>query len=278
MTFDWSNKEVELIVADYFGMLVDELEGRTLNKAYHRKALMPLLNNRSDGSVEFKHQNISPVLIGLGIPYIKGYKPRFNFQKSLLVSKVQQYLMRHPFLDQIFIAFADGANPANLDIDFHKWHIPAPVVGNVLEGFRNLRRPVRVNYLKREEQNRDLGLKGEEQVMLYEKFLLHMAGKDVLADKIELVSKDQGDGLGFDILSKNLNGTDKFIEVKTTKLGRESPFFFSQNEYNFSIENERNYHLYRVFDFNHGPKIFTCAGSFDQFCKVTPIQYSGSFI
>ncbi|MBB6262391.1 hypothetical protein FHS77_002965 [Paenochrobactrum gallinarii] len=46
-------------------MLADDIAGRRYSKAEHRRALLPLLNERSEGSVEFKHQNISAVLKGL---------------------------------------------------------------------------------------------------------------------------------------------------------------------------------------------------------------------
>ena len=59
MSISWSNTEVQLIVTDYFSMLTAELKGEDYSKAAHRRALLPLLANRSDGSVEFKHQNIS---------------------------------------------------------------------------------------------------------------------------------------------------------------------------------------------------------------------------
>lgn len=65
-------------------MLRLELNGHQYNKTEHRRALMEQLNNRSDGSVEIKHHNISAVLIEMGIPYFDGYKPRFNYQRSLL--------------------------------------------------------------------------------------------------------------------------------------------------------------------------------------------------
>ena len=68
-----SPEEVDLIVADYFLMLRSELAGESYSKAGHNRALQPLLDGRSKSSVEFKHQNISAVLIGLGMPYIDGY-------------------------------------------------------------------------------------------------------------------------------------------------------------------------------------------------------------
>ena len=61
----WTDEENDLIVADYFAMLADDIAGRPYNKAEHRRALMPLLQSGSEGLIEFKHQNISAVLKGL---------------------------------------------------------------------------------------------------------------------------------------------------------------------------------------------------------------------
>jgi hypothetical protein len=76
-------------------MLADDIAGRPYNKAEHRRALLSLLNKRSDGSVEFKHQNISAVLKGLGEDWIPGYKPAFNFQTTL-VDAVARWLALNP--------------------------------------------------------------------------------------------------------------------------------------------------------------------------------------
>jgi hypothetical protein len=90
----WTRHEVELIVADYFEMLRAELSGETYSKSAHDQGLRPRPNHRSKSSVEYKHQNISAVLIGMGLPYIDGYKPAKNYQKSLLQA-VGVYLIRH---------------------------------------------------------------------------------------------------------------------------------------------------------------------------------------
>ena len=84
-----------------------------------------------------------------------------------------------------------------------------------------------------------------------------------------------GDGAGFDILSKQLNGKDKYIEVKTTKLGKETPFYFSSNELNFSQEHSDNFHLYRLFNFEDDAKMFIRNGGLDAICHVTPINFRG---
>jgi hypothetical protein len=258
-------------------MLTNEINGIKVNKSDHRRTLLPLLNNRSESAIEFKHQNISAALIEMGLPFIKGYLPLYHFQGSKLTDKISEYIQPKPSLESLFIDFVNNAPTEINSIEFNSLIVPAPEKKKKPEEKIIVRKPLSINYLEREQNNRSLGLKGEELAIQYERFLLRQAGKESLADKIEWVSKDVGDGLGFDILSKNLNGSDKYVEVKTTKLGKEAPFFFSANEYNFSKENRSNYHLYRLFNFNEAPKMFTLMGSFDSFCNVEPVQFRGKF-
>ncbi|WP_241557473.1 hypothetical protein [Croceibacterium ferulae] len=78
---DWTSAEIDGIVVDYFAMLAEELAGRSFSKAQHRRALQGRID-RSEDSIEFKHQNISAVMLGLGQPWINGYKPAANFQSA----------------------------------------------------------------------------------------------------------------------------------------------------------------------------------------------------
>lgn len=52
----WTDLEIDLIVADYFAMLIEELAGRPFNKAEHNRALQALLKDsaRNRGSIKFK--------------------------------------------------------------------------------------------------------------------------------------------------------------------------------------------------------------------------------
>lgn len=113
---DWSENEVRLVVADYFKMLDAELHDKAYKKSAHRSALIPQLSGRSEGSVEFKHQNISGVLVELGLPYIEGYKPRSNYQ-SILASEVQAFLDNNPdFLQNLSKSPIIDPEKPNLDI------------------------------------------------------------------------------------------------------------------------------------------------------------------
>ena len=80
---DWSDHENDLIIADYFAMLQDDLAGLPYGKAEHNRQLRGQID-RGRGSIEFKHQNISAVLKALGEVWIEGYKPAMKFQMSLV--------------------------------------------------------------------------------------------------------------------------------------------------------------------------------------------------
>lgn len=278
MPDDWSSIEINLITRDYFEMLVDELNYRPYNKANHRRKLIQQLNHRSEGSIEFKHQNISAVLISLGKPYIKGYLPRFNYQKSL-EKEIVQYIFSNPWLEVEFEKFALGKidhKPASLD--FSKIIEAPPVPGKFKEPLPAYNKnPFKVNWIQKEQDNLSLGLYGEQITLEFEKWDLINRGKEKLAEQVRWISREEGDGAGFDILSRNLNGTDKYIEVKTTKLGKETPFYFTKNELDFSNQKAENYHLYRLFNVPNDLKIFTKTGSLLEICNHIPVLYKGFF-
>lgn len=274
---DWSEREVELIISDYFSMLEDELLNRPYNKSFHKRALSPLLNKRSDSSIEFKHRNISASLVKQGLPYIKGYMPLANYQRILDQKIIEHLQNERNSLIPKFEYFAESSDTIMKNPDFTKMLTKAPEIQIAEEpAVVYERKPIKINYIEREQKNASLGLKGEELVIAYEAWRLKSAGKENLIDKIEWVSKED-DGAGFDILSKNKNGTDRYIEVKTTKLGKETPFYFSTNEYQFSKKTLENYHLYRLYNFSESPKIFFLNGDFDSFCQKQITQYKGYF-
>ena len=92
----WTRLEVEATVADYFSMLEKELRDEPYNKSAHRRTLQPLLNDRTHGAIERKHQNVSAVLIEAGFPWIEGYKPLYNVQSLLRDVVLERLASSHP--------------------------------------------------------------------------------------------------------------------------------------------------------------------------------------
>jgi hypothetical protein len=243
--------------------------------------LSQLLNNRSDGSIEMKHMNISAIMHELGMPAISGYKPYSNYQKNILPDAVLDRLAANPDLT---IMVSDDVNSV----------VQIPTVENILALLEKpptldksskkdtVKEPsktysVRTNYLELEAANKSLGDAGEQFAINFERARLILFGKESLADKIEHVALTQGDGAGFDIRSFEANGSDRFIEVKTTKYGKYSPFFVSANELKFSERHQDNFHLHRIFQFRNDPHLFSLPGSVSKNFILSPTEYRASF-
>ncbi|MDA5134538.1 MULTISPECIES: DUF3883 domain-containing protein [unclassified Psychrobacter] len=112
-------------------------------------------------------------------------------------------------------------------------------------------KPRKIDWAKLNEHRTDLGLLGEEFAMKHEKERVScFASEDV--NRVIHVSKELGDGAGFDILSIDEDGNDIYIEVKTTEGRIDAPFYMTANEYYFFDINkyENNSFIYRIYDFN----------------------------
>lgn len=113
--------------------------------------------------------------------------------------------------------------------------------------------------------------------MQFERWRLATGGFGKFADKVERVSETKGDGLGFDVLSFESSGRERFIEVKTTAFARETPFFLTHTELSRSRANSDQFLLYRVFEFRQEPKMFALHGSVDRHCILDPVDYRARF-
>jgi hypothetical protein len=276
---DWTGEEVGLVVADYFTMLEKELLGKEYSKAEHRRSLAPKLAGRSDGSIEFKHSNVSAVLTGLGLPYVEGYKPRGNYQ-ALLAQEVEAFLDRNPeFMERL--AAAPTLNPdkgpasGDIDLDSIIEGPPAEIIGPTDSGKPWLSRKGRkIDFAQRDALNRQLAKLGEEFVVLLERHRLILAGRDDLARKVLWAAAEIGDGLGFDVLSfDDRDDSEKLIEVKTTGLGKFFPFCVTANEVRCSEDMAEAFHLFRVFDFGRTPRAYILTGPLKANFRLEPTQY-----
>lgn len=107
-----------------------------------------------------------------------------------------------------------------------------------------------VDFIEKEIRNKHLGLLGELFILKSEIEYLKSHGKEDLADKVKHVSVEIGDGLGYDILSYDILGNEKKIEVKTTRSDISRPFYLTRRELDISSTNPDNYYLYRLFDYD----------------------------
>lgn len=274
----WTPGELELVVADYLDMLVLDLNGQAFNKAERRRRLQPLLNQRSDASIEFKRRNISAVLQGLGIPPLRGYLPASNVQREL-VEEVGRQVGARKDVDASALSAVERPTHIPDQHDFSKVlaGAPKPEHRAAEPTPAYLRTPIKRDYFEREASNRKMGLAGEEFVLRYEQWRLARLGLGRLADKVEHVSVTEGDGLGYDIRSYTPEGRERHLEVKTTAFGQLTPFFVSNNEERFSRDHADSFVLCRVFDFRASPRLFELPGQIASHCKLDPVTFRASF-
>lgn len=268
---DWTRHEVELTVETYLTMLLEEIEGRQFVKLALNRELQSRLDGRSIGSIDFKHGNISAAIIELGLPPVRGYKPYKNYQNIVLPVLEEQLAVATRLREAIATAVnalaTRGRVKSILDIA-----IDPPELDGTRDKYARERSVPRrgqfVNWLEREAANHSLGAQGELLVLEFEDARLRAGGRKVLAERIEHISKTEGDGVGYDIKSFDMDGRERYIEVKTTRYSKYSPFYASAGEVNASEELSAHYHLYRVFSFSTSPGLFDLPGDLSRTCEL----------
>jgi hypothetical protein len=83
--------------------------------------------------------------------------------------------------------------------------------------------------------------------------------------------------MGYDILSFETDGSERFIEVKATRSNvGPANFFFTANEFQKAKETE-NYYIYMVYDvISESPKIWALKNPFypkSENAVMTPVNY-----
>lgn len=269
---DWKTDEIDLVVADYLSMLGKELTGTAYVKSEHHRQ-MSHLTGRTKGSIEFKYGNISAVLDALGEPWVWGYKPAHNFQKALVLGVERGLASGLPSLASMLQPTHDFSEPRPLF-----WEAPPETVVRKDHVLPDLQRLVhKFDPAERDLRNSALGHDGEEVIYLAERRRLIAAGCDDLARDVRWVSKQDGDGAGYDIRSFTTNGVERFLEVKTTKGGSRTPFFISRNEKNFGDQNKDRFRVVRLFDFGREPKAFKIRPPLEDYTNLTTEVFRASF-
>ena len=133
-----------------------------------------------------------------------------------------------------------------------------------------------VDYTKKDELYRGLGLSGELWALEYEKKRLSELG---ISHKVIHTSVEEGDGKGYDIESVEDDGiTPRYIEVKTTTGTVSQPFYYSDKELLFSEINKEHYYTYRVHNFkslSQQPELLIIHGSLKDL-NGHPVSYKAT--
>jgi hypothetical protein len=265
MADDWTEAENRAIVDDYLAMLALECAGKSYSKTEHRNALIEVMGDtRSRGSIERKHQNISAVMLQLGLPYIKGYKPLSNIQEALR-TEVRHRLEASP--EWFAKLQPQRQSPAEDRFGAALRQVAVPEMLPEAHGRK-------VDYGLLQEESKRVGDRGEEFVFNFEKASLEREGRTDLAADVFWVAREVGDGAGYDIQSFSLDGRLRYIEVKATKLGALTPFYITSAELDFARRHHGEYAIYRVFDIDgDAPEFYVLEGDLDTQLAVEAVTY-----
>jgi len=109
---------------------------------------------------------------------------------------------------------------------------------------------------QRAAQERErIGLLGEKFIYEQEQTTLRAGGRSDLADKVRLVSEDGSDETGYDLLSFDLNGNEKHIEIKTTVRSHDQDygFWLTTNEVE-RAKDDAKWRLVRIWEIDSNPQ------------------------
>lgn len=236
----WWIDEVEASVSSYMDMMIRSAAGETFQKSDYLKKLTLEFPERSYKAHEYKFQNISAAMKDLGRPWMNGYAPLSRYQQLV------RFVLEDRLGRTAPIVVGKATSP--------KSHIS------------------KIDWAKRDADNRALGKGGELHVFELERLKLVEVGRADLAERVRWLA-GEGDGHGFDISSFDADGSSICIEVKTTTRGSDAPFFVSDNEVRVSSEKSASYRLYRVFNFLSQPSITIYRGAISEFCEIKPTNY-----
>lgn len=268
----WSSDEIEFIVADYLEMLGTELAGGKFNKAERNRVLQRRIG-RSKGSIEYKHQNISAVMERLGLPRVLGYKPATNFQ-GMLFEIVDDQLANGSLAEKLANQISELTVPGE-GLLYQNPPLKQPEKEPI---DRVARRIIRFfDPATRDARARKLGEAGERFLYAAEQNRLSSAGRDDLASKVRWVSKEDGDGAGYDILSYSRNGDKRLLEVKTTNGPATTPFWISRNELEVSEENRNVYRIARLYHFSRTPEAYKLKPPLADHLHLRAAEYFAAF-
>ncbi len=154
-------------------------------------------------------------------------------------------------------------------------------IGNKEESKKEITKPISpekrygtiINWEEIHKRRKGTGDKGEEIVYLMEKEHFRLINRNDLAEKVRHVSLEQGDGLGYDILSFFENGKEKYIEVKSTEKSIESSFYLSKNELQFLKEHPEDSFIYRVLVSSNPPEYKPILSDIVLKNEITPVSF-----
>lgn len=209
----------------------------------------------------FKNEDVDKFLNVLDITYDVHQYNTLEKKKRLLRNFKNSNQLLNKYSDFYFVRFLYSTykkelkeeHTVNGEIDYNMEVVHFNYLGRHISENKNNYRSRETDYEKINRNKKDIGNRGENAVLNYEKNNLKELGLNDLAERVEL---SENDAIGYDILSFNPDGTEKHIEVKTNSNSSNKilDFYITDNEFK-KIEEDPYYNIYYLFSIKKNPKI-----------------------
>lgn len=120
-------------------------------------------------------------------------------------------------------------------------------IGNERVGSNNFDKDLYISpedFAKQKAKMEEIGNLGEDYVFRHEAAFLREIGRQDLAERVRMICRENV-AAGYDVLSFDENGEEKYIEVKTT-IGKHHRFELTANELSKANDLKNLYWIYRV--------------------------------
>lgn len=276
---EWAENEIRAAVRDYFTTLQAELRGRASGTIGLWQPRLGRNDDPDPAALQRKYGQIGAVLMDHGLPYCVAFAPVHDYRPSL-VRAVRDYLRNHPHMLELMegAVFRPVRTLPALDTLEPRRVLSQPPAGNGSSGAGGATELIAgADYLEKEQRNRSLAMAGQQFVLAFERRRLQAQGLHKYAEAIEHVSAEHGDGAGFDILSYGVDGSERYIGVKTTRFRRETPLYLSAHEVTMSRLRGERYWIYRIHNFRDDPRLYMVNGSLAGHFELEPTQYRARY-
>jgi Domain of unknown function (DUF3578). len=137
----------------------------------------------------------------------------------------------------------------------------------------------KTDYIKQAKETLQIGLKGEELALEIERN--RVLNLSLNPDEYVKWCSVESDSYGYDIESvdyKDGNLVKIYIEVKSSKGIKDTPFFVSTNEVEVSKRKKEAYRVFRIFDITSiMPKYYIADGEIEENFYLDPVTFSARY-
>lgn len=214
------------------------------------------------------------------------YKSDSLPSNSVLVSDLKYMVLLEKSLKKFIIEsyskkdvsefnFIDNIISDSVEHKIHLKEVPVPYLSSN-SSVKKQKKVKKINFEEKNTNNSKIGLLGEKWVFQQETKRLTKLGREDLANKVTIQSIIS-DSHHYDILSYDEKGNEIYIEVKTTTSKSDVPFYISNHELDFGHENQQNYEIWRLLNFDEyklSAEYYILKGDPNITVKAEPVSYS----